>query len=81
MSRKLARRLATSGSCARSLEEEIDELQRKIEMLEAECRDKDGEIQRARENIKEWESWNRGISNKRWKRKTVADLDQRMNRL
>lgn len=37
VSRKLARRLSMSGNSTQSLEEQVDELQLKIEKLESEC--------------------------------------------
>ncbi|KAE8397485.1 hypothetical protein BDV37DRAFT_276893 [Aspergillus pseudonomiae] len=46
------------------LEEQIDELQIKVNELEANYQEKESQLQRARDELVEWESRNRGISGK-----------------
>ncbi|KAE8389610.1 hypothetical protein BDV23DRAFT_172945 [Aspergillus alliaceus] len=64
LSQKLARRLTVSETGAHSLEEQIDELQIKVNELEVNSQEKESQLQRARDELAEWESWNRGISGK-----------------
>ncbi|KAF7587604.1 hypothetical protein BBP40_007003 [Aspergillus hancockii] len=64
LSQKLARRLTISEIGAQSLEEQIDELQIKVNELEVNSQEKESQLQRARDELAEWESWNRGISGK-----------------
>ena len=76
LSHKLARRLSMSGSSTQSLEKQIDELQLNVNRLEIECQSKEIQLERAKQEIAEWESWNRGISGKNKKaRRKVAQSD------
>ena len=77
LSHKLARRLAMSGSSTQSLEKQIDELQVNVNRLEIKYQNKENQLERAKQEVVEWESWNRGISGKyrKAKRKVVqSDL-------
>lgn len=53
---KLARRIATSGHRARSLENQIDGLATQVRSLQIICKDKEDEIQRAKQELQGWES-------------------------
>ncbi|KAJ6116212.1 hypothetical protein N7523_005893 [Penicillium sp. IBT 18751x] len=72
VSRKLTRRIQTSGESARSLEDQIDELETRIQRLELEAERQTGLLERAKQEIAEWESWNRGISGKHRKARRVV---------
>ncbi|PWY82688.1 hypothetical protein BO83DRAFT_414210 [Aspergillus eucalypticola CBS 122712] len=70
LSHKLARRLRTTGLGARSLEEQMDELQLKVSSLKQGLNEHEDQLQSAKEEFMEWDSWNRGIGkNKKAKRK------------
>lgn len=69
LSHKLARRLSMGGSSTESLEKQIDELQVNVNGLEIECQNKEIQLEKAKQEIAEWESWNRGISGKNRKAK------------
>ena len=62
-----------TGISTQSLEKQIDELQVNINRLEIECQSKESQLERAKQEIAEWENWNQGISgkNKKTSRKVV----------
>ncbi|KAF7586181.1 hypothetical protein BBP40_009324 [Aspergillus hancockii] len=64
LSHKLARRLDMNGIGAQSLEEQVDQLQLKINELDLGLQEQGSQLQRAMDELGEWESWNRGISGK-----------------
>lgn len=64
LSHKLVRRRTASETGAQSLEEQIDGLQIKVDELEASYQEKESQLQKARDELVEWESWDRGIPEK-----------------
>ncbi|PYH76424.1 hypothetical protein BO82DRAFT_321852 [Aspergillus uvarum CBS 121591] len=64
LSHQLCRRLASSGTDTQIMEEQIDELQARLEVLESEAQRKEIQLERYKEEIEQWESWNRGLSGK-----------------
>ncbi|EED22637.1 hypothetical protein TSTA_061280 [Talaromyces stipitatus ATCC 10500] len=64
VAQKLAQRIATSGRSTESLEEYIDELKTKVNALELEGQKQRSLLEKTEKEIREWESWNRGISGK-----------------
>ena len=58
LSRKLARRLCMIGISTQPLEKQIDELQVNINRSEIECQSKESQLERAKQEIVEWENWN-----------------------
>ncbi|KAE8406231.1 hypothetical protein BDV37DRAFT_270132 [Aspergillus pseudonomiae] len=64
LSHKLVRRITASETGAQSLEEQIDGLQIKVDELEASYQEKESQLQKARDELVEWESWDRVIPEK-----------------
>lgn len=73
---KLVRRISISGTSTQSLEGVIDKLVTSVFRLEQHTENQACLLKRAEEEIREWESWNRGISAKHKKMKrTVAPFE------
>jgi hypothetical protein len=70
---KLARRIATSGHCARSLENQMDDLTTQVRSLQIICTDKEDEIRRVSQELQEWENCNRGVSKKTRRKRATLD--------
>ncbi|GFN17195.1 hypothetical protein AtubIFM55763_004367 [Aspergillus tubingensis] len=64
LSHKLARRLNMSGIGAETLVEQIDDLQLQINQLSLDLHEQVTQLNSARKELMEWDSWNRGISGK-----------------
>lgn len=73
LTRKLARRILFSGTSTQLLEDHIDKLELDVHRLEQDAQEQAFLLRRAEEEIREWESWNRGISGKRRKARRVAE--------
>uniref|UniRef100_A0A093XBI1 BTB domain-containing protein n=1 Tax=Talaromyces marneffei PM1 TaxID=1077442 RepID=A0A093XBI1_TALMA len=72
VAQKLARRIATSGRSTESLEEHINELETKINALVLDGEKQRSLLEKSEKEIREWESWNRGISGKYKKARRLA---------
>ncbi|KAJ5111461.1 hypothetical protein N7532_001996 [Penicillium argentinense] len=72
VTRKLARRISMSGTSIQSLEEHIDGLEMNFLRLKQGAQEQSCLLRHAEEEIREWESWNRGISAKHKKAKRVV---------
>ncbi|GLB09929.1 hypothetical protein AtubIFM57258_005861 [Aspergillus tubingensis] len=64
LSHKLARRLNMSGIGAETLVEQIDDLHLQINQLSLDLHEQVTQLNSARKELMEWDSWNRGISGK-----------------
>lgn len=75
LSHKVGRQLQSSMDCRKSLEQEIDGLEKKVKTWQARCADKENEIRKMQQELQEWESWSRTVPNRRRRKTRLSSWD------